>query len=402
MSTVGLLYKTSAYVRKIYVQNPRKEFTYHNLKHTEEVVRMADVIAGQFSLTETDYLALLIAAWFHDVGYLFTSHDLHEEKSAEMAASFLREESSSENFITEVQKAIMATKMPQNPVSEIGKILADADVFHFGTSHFQFTDRQVKEETELRIKQEITNDVWYNIGFKLLEKHEFQTEYCRKLLAEGKNENLQRLKVLASEAEQAKSIVPEKPNEADKPKIKDKENKAKKPERGVETMFRITAANHMHLSDMADNKAHILLTINSVIVSVIVSFLFRKISDEPHFLIPAILFLITSLVTLVAAILVTMPSVQGGTITLEDIKRKKGNLLFFGNFYNMRFEDYEFGINVMMEDKDYLYGSMIRDNFNLGLVLEKKYKKLRFAYAFFMFGFVISVISFMIAEFFSF
>ena len=402
MTTISLLYKTSAHIRFVYTSNPRAEFTYHNLAHTEEVVRVADLIAGHEKLPEPDYLALLIAAWFHDVGYLFATEEHHVEKSAEMAAEFLEKENAGSDLILGVQRAIMATKMPQSPTCSIGRILADADLFHFGTHNFERIDKLVKEETELRIKQVITDDVWNSIGLKLLEKHQFHTSYCQQFLKAGKQNNVARLQALQAPI----SIQQIAMHEADSAlreetkKNLTKAKKARKPTRGVETMFRLTATNQMHLSDMADNKAHILLTINSVIVSVIVSFLFRKLSEEPRFLIPAILFLVTSLVTLVSAIMVTRPEVSKSKFTKEDIKMRKANLLFFGHYYKLSYEDYEWGIKDMMQDKDYLYGSMIKDNFNLGIVLEKKYRKLRFAYGFFMFGFVISVISFLLAELF--
>jgi len=165
-------------------------------------------------------------------------------------------------------------------------------------------------------------------------------------------------------------------------------------------MFRINAANQMRLSDMADNKAHILLTINSVIISVLISFIFRKLETESKLLIPALSFLVTSLVTLVSAIMVTRPKVSRGHFTADDVKNRKVNLLFFGSFHSVKYEDYEAGMKEMIKDKDYLQSSMIRDNYYLGKVLERKYRKLHFAYGFFMFGFVISVISFIIAELF--
>jgi hypothetical protein len=68
---------------------------------------------------------------------------------------------------------------------------------------------------------------------------------------------------------------------------KQEKAKKRKAERGVETMFRVTANNQMRLSEMADNKAHILLTINSIIVSVLLSFVFRKLDQEPQ-LTPAV------------------------------------------------------------------------------------------------------------------
>jgi len=297
-----------------------------------------------------------------------------------------------------IQDTILATKMPQNPVTPIEKILCDADLFHLGTEDFENTDKQVKKETELRINQLISDGVWRDIGLKLMDVHHFHTEFCENQLQAGKKENLEKLRqqVLSDQVDGGNNH--ENDSLPATPGPKKKKDKADKSNRGVQTMFRINAANQMRLSDMADNKAHILLTINSVIISVLISFIFRKLETESKLLIPALSFLVTSLVTLVSAIMVTRPKVSQGRFTAEDVKNRKVNLLFFGSFHSVKYEDYEAGMKEMINDKDYLQSSMIRDNYYLGKVLEKKYRKLHFAYGFFMFGFVISVISFIIAE----
>jgi hypothetical protein len=63
----------------------------------------------------------------------------------------------------------------------------------------------------------------------------------------------------------------------------------------------------------------------------------------------------------------------------------------------MNLDDYEWGIKEMMKDSDYLYGSMIRDNYFLGKVLGKKYRLLRIAYTIFMFGLVMAILSYGVA-----
>ena len=399
MGTLELVYKTSAYVRELYNSNPRPEFKYHNLAHVEEVVQRAGYIAGHHDLTENEFLVLILAAWFHDVGYLFTSQEFHEEKSAEIATEFLQNKSLSPEIIGMVQDTIKATKMPQNPVTQIEKILCDADLFHLGTEAFDSTDDQVKKETELRINQLISDDVWREISLKLMDIHQFHTEFCQKLLQPGKTENLKKLlQQKIPDLEKPNSNQENKPAFSGATPPKKKKEKAKTSNRSVQTMFRINAANQMRLSDMADNKAHILLTINSVIISVLISFIFRKLETESKLLIPALSFLFTSLVTLVSAILVTRPKVNRSHFTAEDVQNRKVNLLFFGSFHSVKYEDYEAGMKEMIKNKDYLQSSIIRDNYNLGKVLERKYRKLNFAYGFFMFGFVISVISFIIAE----
>ncbi|EPR68381.1 Pycsar system effector family protein [Cyclobacterium qasimii] len=164
-------------------------------------------------------------------------------------------------------------------------------------------------------------------------------------------------------------------------------------------MFRITSKNHLALSALADNKANIMISVNSIIISIVVAVFIRIIEEFPYYLIPTLMLITTCLIAMVFAILATRPNVTNGIVTKEDIRNKKGNLLYFGNFHEMTYPDYKEGMHVLMENGTYLYDSMITDIYNLGIVLAKKYVLLRKCYNIFMFGFVLSVISFLIATY---
>jgi hypothetical protein len=162
-------------------------------------------------------------------------------------------------------------------------------------------------------------------------------------------------------------------------------------------MFRTTSHNHLELSGMADSKAHILISVNSIIISVTLSFLISRLAYYPQYIIPTAILVLTCLGAVTFAILSTRPSVSKGQFTEEDIRSKKTNLLFFGNFYRMELEDYQWGMNQMIKDKEYLYNTMMMDIYYLGVVLAKKYKFLRIAYTIFMYGLILAVIAFAIA-----
>ena len=162
-------------------------------------------------------------------------------------------------------------------------------------------------------------------------------------------------------------------------------------------MLRLTSTNHFHLSDMADSKAHILISVNAIIISVILSVLLRRLEETPYLTIPTIIFLMVSVATIVISIISTRPKISGGMFTSQDITDKKTNLLFFGNFYKTSYEDYNAAMREMMKDTDYLYGSLIKDIYTLGTVLARKYKLVRLAYNVFMIGIIVSVLAFSIA-----
>jgi len=125
-----------------------------------------------------------------------------------------------------------------------------------------------------------------------------------------------------------------------------------------------------------------------------VSVLLGKLQFYPEFIIPTIILVLVCLTATVFAILATRPNISRGTFTREDIQNKQINLLFFGNFYNMELPDYDWAMKEMMKDKDYLYGSMIKDIYFLGVVLARKYKLLRISYSIFMFGLIAAIVAF--------
>ncbi|RFZ85227.1 hypothetical protein DYU05_06405 [Mucilaginibacter terrenus] len=174
-------------------------------------------------------------------------------------------------------------------------------------------------------------------------------------------------------------------------------NNTSKPDRGIETMFRVSSSNHQRLSDMADKKAHILITVNAIILSAIISLLLRRLNEQPYLAVPTIILIMVSLTTMTFAILATRPNIPKGKFTPEQLKNGPVNLLFFGNFYNMQPEAYHEAMLKVMNDGELLYRNLIYDNYGQGIVLGKKYRQLRVAYNLFMVGLIVSTFAFLSA-----
>jgi predicted metal-dependent HD superfamily phosphohydrolase len=391
------LYKaTQKHVQQLFNNFMQPNLVFHNLAHTQKVVEKSQEIAAHYSLTEKENFVLYAAACFHDTGHLFTQPADHVEKSVQVMKEFFNALITDDTLINEVADCIMATKTPVNPAILIHQILCDADTYHFGTKDFKETNKNVKKEYELRNN----NGSLYEFNrqaLELLEKHVFYTTYCRELLTAGKQKNIEKLKkrVVHDNAVISSSnglVVDEKVSGESSAK-----QKSSLRARGIQTMLRLTSENHLELSNMADGKANILISVNSIIISVILSVLIRRLEVDTHLTIPTIIFLLFSVITIVVAIMATRPKVTQGSFSKEDIINKKTNLLFFGNFHKATFEEYEWGMNLMMRDPDYLYGSLIQDNFQLGVVLGRKYRLIRIAYNVFMAGIILSVIAFTLA-----
>ncbi|MCZ8022608.1 MAG: DUF5706 domain-containing protein [Cyclobacteriaceae bacterium] len=381
------------------LRNLPEHFVYHNLEHTQEVVYAANLIGKASNLTPDQLETVAVAAWLHDVGYVNCCEN-HEKLSADEAVELLKNWGATESKIEEVKRTILATTMPQKPVDILGMVLCDADLYHLSQPGLETCGVKLRQEFEtIKGMKFNTDEEWIQFNLNFLRAHEYFTEYGKMILHEGKKQNIKKLKkkLKSDSSEESDEHFNSKEKLEKKiEKLKAKLEKSNRPERGIETMFRTTSENHVTLSGMADTKANIMISINTIILSIIVSVLFRKITEYPHLLAPTILLVITCLVTIVLAILATRPNIASGKFTKEDIERKKTNLLFFGNFHNMELKDYEWGMREMMKDYEYLYGSMIKDIYFLGKVLARKYKFLRLSYTVFMFGFVASVLGFLL------
>ncbi len=392
--------KVENYVTGLFESSHDDALAFHNLKHTQTVVARTKEIAGHYDLSEKEMLILFTAAWFHDTGHLFTEPAKHEAMSVEIMRKFMTPETDDPDLIKEIEKTILSTKAPRNPTTLLQQILCDADTYHLGTKEFKGSNKAAMDEYKLKTgnldKRKFNSDT-----IQMLATHQYYTKYCKELLTKRKIQNMKKLKNKLEESEDDKGEKLASMNFVEGDRLagiaKDKSGLMSK---GIQTMLRLTSENHLKLSDMADHKANILISVNSIIISVILSVLLRKLQSDAYLTIPTIIFLLVAVTTIVISIMATRPKVSEGTFSDQDVLDKKTNLLFFGNFHRVSFEKYEVAMRRMMIDTDYLYGSLIKDIYSLGTVLGRKYKLVRLAYNIFMIGIVVSVLAFAIAVYF--
>lgn len=362
-------------------------YTYHNLDHTTGVVNAVYRLCDAEKISLSDREMVLVAAWFHDTGYTNGCAN-HEDFGVEIATQFLKDKGKTEEYIAKVSSLIKATVKGYVPQTLLEKIIKDADYYHILNDDYIFESECLRKEWENIDNKVFTDLEWTKENeFFLSKTHEFYTPYAIEHWQPLKEKNIKRLR---------KKI---KKMSEELPKGNKQKGKEEKPDRGIDTLFRVTLGNHTRLSGIADSKANILLSVNAIIISIALSTLIPKL-DSPsnaHLVIPTFIMLMSSVITIIFAILSTRPKVTKGFFTKKDIEDRKVNLLFFGNFYKMPLEDYKWAMNEMMKDREYLYNSMIKDLYFLGIVLEKKYRLLRIAYNIFMIGIVLSVIAFVIA-----
>jgi HD superfamily phosphodiesterase len=382
------------YISDLYKKKMSKELTFHNLKHIKRTVNAANLLAENSGLTQHEIEILNIAAWFHDVGHIQVYED-HEEKSAQMAKQFLQENNYPSDKIDKILGCIRATRLAAEPTNFLEKIMRDADIIHLGKKSYFKRNKELRKEWHDVLGEEYSDEKWIENNIKFFQEHEFQTEYA---LSKFNQQRLINLAALQEKLDRKNKSTGEiMKSESIPDQLAKKVKAVKTPDRGVETMFRLTSKNHFTLSSIADSKASTLISISALIISIILSVLVGKLTEEPNLILPTVFILITLLGTIVFAVLSTRPKVTSFRLTREDISEKKGNLLFFGNFINMPVEEYEWSMQEVMNDRDYLYNNIIRDIYYLGVVLGKKYRYLRIAYNVFMYGLILSVVTYIIA-----
>lgn len=403
-----LLLACAAEVQAFFEAHISEKYVYHDFQHTRYVVDMAMHIAEGYELTEKELEIIQLAAWFHDAGY-DQGPEGHEERGSQYARAFLTKQGYPEEAIQKVEQAIIATRFPHEPDGLLDEIVCDADLSHLGNEWYWDRCGKVRQEMLLTKGVVMSDQEWVDFELSFVTKHSYHTSVAKELFNKQKEKHTRKL------LKQKLRLNPEPSKDMDEAKKKKKKKKKEtkgfipeylhavdaelkqlNPGRGVETMYRTTYRTHVNLSSIADNKANFMLTINSIIISISVPFVASQIDNNPKVVLPTMILIVASLTALVFAILATRPKVTKGEFTRDDIEHKRSNLLFFGNFYNMKLEDFHWGMMEMIKDSDFLYSSMTRDLYYLGIVLAKKYRLLRICYDIFMYGVILSVLVFVV------
>lgn len=194
-----LIDEISDYITNLFDKQLPVSFVYHNLQHTEDVAGTAGEIAENSGVDKFNRELLLIAAWFHDTGYI-ESIENHEEKSVEIAGNFLKEIHYPPEKISTVSRTILSTKIPQDPGTDIEKILCDADLVYMGSDIIIQKLGLLRKEWSQTLNKKYTDYEWFKASIGFIEANPFHTEYARKKFGDKRKTNLALLKQMAEKA----------------------------------------------------------------------------------------------------------------------------------------------------------------------------------------------------------
>jgi predicted metal-dependent HD superfamily phosphohydrolase len=381
-----LIADSENYISALLAEKLPENIIFHNFNHAIQVKKYAETIGEQAGLTADEMNILRISALFHDAGYV-NSFEKYNEESIAIASAFLAEHKVDPLTIDHISEIIGATRLPQEPKDKIAEVLCDADMMYIASESCIEQFDLLNDENAMSKPKHGKRPAIEKGSIDFFTSHTYFTEYGKTILQPKKEAAVKRI----SERLNRRKRLESKKENPEKNKIAYS--------RGVESMFRITARNQINLNSIADNKSNILISVNAIIISIIITMLAGNIGNMSKDILPILVFLVICLITIIIAILSTRPNLITSKFTGEDIKNKKVDLIFFGNFIKIEYDDYVKALKDMMKDEEYLYSTLIKNQYALGKILAKKFRLIKIAYNVFMIGIIITVVVFLVNYF---
>ena len=165
---------------------------FHGVQHTDDVLEAAELIAADEKISAEDLFLLKVAVLYHDAGFikLYTGH---EEVSCQLARVELPGFGLSKEEIEIICGIIMATKIPQQPNTQLERIIADADLAYLGTDDYERISNNLFEELKsyfhIKGRQE-----WDEMQVSFFNQHHYFTNFGIKHRAPQKQQHLAEIK----------------------------------------------------------------------------------------------------------------------------------------------------------------------------------------------------------------
>jgi predicted metal-dependent HD superfamily phosphohydrolase len=379
----NLVTQAEDFVTALFKNKLPNDLLYHNWSHTCEVVEVAEKLGSKSDLSPEELELLQIAAWFHDTGYVETYQN-HEEKSLKYLDEFFRDKDYDDAKKKEIGQLILSTKIDQRPVGKLAELLHDANIAHLGRKRFFRKGELLRVELDNYLGKSYSEFKWTKKQYRFLISNNFITEVAKEEYGKRRVKNIK---------QQRKNIVKSR-------KVTTRANTGKDLGRGIDTLYKANYRNHINLSAIADGKANMMISINTIMISVIITFSGASVSLSETYVVenlmfvPILILLLGSLASVVFAVLSAKPKVTSREIDKQKLAEDKLSLLYFGNFLGIPKQEFVDHLKKLKSDQERLYDSMSIDLYNLGEVLEEKYKLLTISYNIFMLSLILTVLTF--------
>ena len=386
MKQADILRNAAEFILNSFNKHQDTRLVFHNYAYTQSLVRCVQELGSETLAAEEEMEAAQLAAWFLYAGYLFDYQNYTKYSLDQLQRFLILQEypESSQNKVLRCLQTV-AEKRDCHTLSE--KILADAVIINF-IDNFEEKSPLLRLEHEFILHRSFSKQEWAQQQLQTLLGLNLQTSYAKSKYEPHLAQAIRIQKLILEKA--ARNAEPTLQSAAGAGLY---QNLDESPIRAVQTFFRANYRNHINLSAIADNKANIMISVNSILISVLISVLsYRNMAEtHPDIVLPVVIFLVSGLASLIFAVLSARPKVTALNNEKTPKEQIQRNIVFFGNFVPLQLEEYETAMDAMFRDSELMYGNMTRDLYYLGKVLEKKYRYLTVSYNIFMVGFIATV-----------
>jgi hypothetical protein len=378
------LTSAAAYVRRRFHEELPPIYLFHNYAYAKEMAKVAGKLAEAEGLDAELTTRLTIAAYFFPLGYTGGDGKKVGKRSADELRSWATDAAydpaGADEWVEQAYKADGDSPL------EV-RLLYDASWSWLGRKRYERRADLLQLERKARKKKSGDPIAFGEEMQQLLTTFEYLTMVGKRGYDKRRRRN-------ATE------------QHGNNYKITQNEVKARTGKnfgRGIDTMYRTAFRNHITLSKIADGKANMMISINTIILSIVItvsgaslSFFEETFFENPEFLVPIISLLLSSLIAVVFAVFSARPTVTEYQVKKDKlIKSKEASLLYFGNFLKLEKNEFIEYMATIKLDQNALYDDLARDLYDLGSVMHKKYLLLTISYNTFVGGLALAVLSFL-------
>lgn len=185
----SLLIEAKEFITKLFKERLDSKYSYHNLEHTKCVVMGIETICKAEKIDQEKITALLLAGWFHDIGYI-DGRENHEKRGVKIALDFLQNKNISDNIQQKVSDIILATTFNYTPKNILEKIIKDADNAHLANENYPVSLEKLRKEWKNLMDKKYCNEDWNLLNIEFIKKHQYYTKFAQKEWQVLKEKNL--------------------------------------------------------------------------------------------------------------------------------------------------------------------------------------------------------------------
>jgi len=393
MTYLTSVIKIEQAINKLYEEDGCNLMNFHQFAFIKKTVERISETAVESGLEEIETQNAVIAGWFYYTGKC-KEYEEFVPQSQSIAKSILSIQGFNETVIKEIIDLLACGAKDEDQLTLTEKVFLDGINTFLSKSSFQKNHKKWHKERN-NYTAPINELNWTEFCHRKLTIQKFYTDHAIRKNSDGLEVNTEWFGKKIKSLSKKRDRTLEKDLQVDEGELKELKKKLQKivhrPERGVETFFRVSSKNLYTRARIADNKANIMISINALVLSIVLGTFYSKMEEDPHLIYAVITLLFTNLISIGYSILATRPTISKKKFTKEDIKSQSATLMTFDDFQSMSRDDFEWGISQITSNADYLYLNITRDIYNLGMKLSKKYKYLHRSYTVFFVGLTLAI-----------